>query len=336
MRWARSASSAVRMAPTLGVGSSRRNRPWRPRRRTVHDRPAAGRLRPCTDGGTSIPSARSGAGRGSPQTGASGTTPAQAGPAMSSGSSSGQPSEIRSDQSSRGSARTRVAASSAKVVPADLGDAAGQQPVGDEVEHVLLVLGDGRAGAEDDRRAVVDGRLEGAAGHDQPVVRRDGERRRHPGGEPAHPPRAGRAVAEHPVAVADHGGRQDRRGAVVGDQGEVPHQGAVEEGVERGAVGAGQLGQPDPAARRLQSGSRGRTYRRPGRPGRPGGATRQGRARLHSGGASAKHDAGTLGSRVTTHRTGELRSEASAGRVRRAAGPSVAGSDPAATRLPTR
>ena len=52
----------------------------RPGRSALLAQPADGRLRPRTDGGTSIPSARSGAGRGSPQTGASGHDSGPGGP----------------------------------------------------------------------------------------------------------------------------------------------------------------------------------------------------------------------------------------------------------------
>ncbi len=65
-----------------------------------------------TDGGTGIPARRSGAGRGSPNWVSSGTTPAQAPPATSSGSSSGHCSETRSDHCSIGIASSSVAASS--------------------------------------------------------------------------------------------------------------------------------------------------------------------------------------------------------------------------------
>lgn len=65
-----------------------------------------------TEGGTGMPARRSGAGSGSENTVRIGTTPAQASPATSSGSSSGHLSETRSDQVSSGSASTSVAASS--------------------------------------------------------------------------------------------------------------------------------------------------------------------------------------------------------------------------------
>ena len=80
-----------------------------------------------------MPGRRSGAGRGAPWRD-SGTTPAQASPATS---RAGRPASRRRPSAttrSIGSASTSVAASSLAVGPAELGDAAGQQRLGDQVE----------------------------------------------------------------------------------------------------------------------------------------------------------------------------------------------------------
>ena len=65
--------------------------------------------------GSSMPGRRSGAGTGRPRCVRSGTTPAQASPATSSGGSSGHPSDTLSDHSSIGRASTSVASSSRRV-----------------------------------------------------------------------------------------------------------------------------------------------------------------------------------------------------------------------------
>lgn len=63
-----------------------------------------------------MPGRRSGLGSGSPHVARSGTTPAQASAARSSGGSSGKPSADLSDHSLIGSASTRVAARSFAVL----------------------------------------------------------------------------------------------------------------------------------------------------------------------------------------------------------------------------
>ena len=138
-----------------------------------------------------------------------------AAPATSSGGSSGQPSDTFSDHRSIGRASTRVAASSRGGRAPDLGGAPGQQGLGEHVEGALGIgSGQRRAAAEQHRAAVVHRRLERRAGDDQPVEGGHRDRRGLPPvGERPHPRRPGRAVQQHPVAVARDRGRAARPGA---------------------------------------------------------------------------------------------------------------------------
>ena len=235
-------------------------------------------------------------GRRTPPTGASGTTPAQAGPATSSGPSSGQSSEIRSDQSSIGSASTSVAASSALVGRRTSATRPGSSRVGDQVEHALLVVGG--PGCRSRRGP--------PSGSGSTTRTRCGPRRarRTAVTASAWAPRCARRRIQRDPVEPWQSTRSPSRITAVG----------MTTGVPSSATSA----KCRPA--RCRGGRRGRRGRCwPARAagwggaGRQGGARRDaiarrehrcdvlarsqagGPARLHSGGASAKHDAGTLG-----------------------------------------
>ena len=172
----------------------------------------------------------------------SGTTPAQASPATSSGGSSGQPSDTFSDHSSIGSASTSVAV---ELAPASAGASRRCGP-GSSASVIRssarLALGGVERrvhDAEQHGAAVVQRRLERRARDDQPVERGDGQAGRRAGGQRAA---SSASRSSRGPARGRRRGRS-RSGCTTGcrpsvDEREVPDHGRVEQRVELGAVGA--------------------------------------------------------------------------------------------------
>ena len=112
--------------------------------------------------------------------------------------------------------------------------------------------GEDLEGPAEDRRAVVGRGLEGRLGDDQPVEGEDAEARRGALREVAQQAGPGRAVDEHPVAVAEVDLRdpttdlrvkqRDHPRLAVDDAGDRGDELVVEEGVQPGAVGGAPVG----------------------------------------------------------------------------------------------
>ncbi len=156
-RRARQGSVAV-AEPRSRLGSAR-----------AHRRP--GRWYPETEGGTSIPGARSGLGSGSPALVVSGRTPAQIGSAMSSSSSFGGPVRTLAEASSSGNREEERLAvfggcgHPGFILPAG-GDMRGDRG-GGRVQFVLV--GDLAGGPEDHDGPIVHRMVEGAPRHHEAV-----------------------------------------------------------------------------------------------------------------------------------------------------------------------
>ncbi len=197
-----------------------------------------------TDGGTATPGVRSGAGSGAAARRSMGTTPAQVSLARSSSGSSGQPSEIRSDQESTVSRKHARRDELLLGRRAHFVGASRQEALGERVEGGdLLVARDGGEGAEEHRAAVVQRRLEGGSSHDDAVDRRDRDGHGDSCGEQPHPARSGRPVSQHLIADPADARRDDHR-VRVGDEPDVREHGVVEQRVEQRSIRRHHLGHP--------------------------------------------------------------------------------------------